>query len=70
MIGKNMGERGPDLADKKFNIVMPLHDTPSERRFAVESIPAALNPNEFVVAVDAPATESLASHIRRISRGG
>ena len=63
-----MGGWGPDLADKKFSIVMPLRDAPSERRFAVESIPAALNPNEFVVVVDAPATESLASHIRRILR--
>ena len=67
-----MGGRGPDLADKKFSIVMPLRDIHTERRFAEESIPAALelDPDEFVVAVDAQATESLTSHIRRIAGGG
>ena len=60
------------MADKRFSVVMPIRDTPAERRFAEESIPAvlALNPDEFVVAVDAPATESLINHSRRISGGG
>lgn len=47
---------------------MPFRDTPREREFAKKSIPSAirLNPDEFVVGVDAPADDSLTDMIREI----
>ena len=56
---------------KKFSIVMPFRDTPRERKFAERSIPSAieLEPDEFVIGVDAPADDSLIQHIRGICDG-
>lgn len=53
---------------RSFSIVMPFRDTPRERQFAKKSIPSAiaLEPNEIVVGVDAPAEESFLNLIRQL----
>lgn len=51
-----------------FSMMVAFRDTPQERRFAERSLPAALSlkPDELVVGVDAPASDSLMSYIRSI----
>lgn len=53
-----------------FSAVVAFRDTPQERRFAELSLPAAvsLKPSELVVGVDAPASDSLVSHIRSLCK--
>ena len=53
---------------KKFSIVMPFHDTPRERKFALKSIPSVikLNPTEFVIGIDEPAKDDLPAYITGI----
>lgn len=45
---------------KKFSIILPFRDTSLERKFAEKSLPSAiaLNPDEMVIGVDAPADPS------------
>ena len=49
-------------------MMVALRDTPQEREFAELSLPAAmrLKPDELVVGVDAPVSNSLVSHIRNL----
>lgn len=49
---------------------MPFRDTPRERKFAERSIPSAisLNPDEFVIGVDAPADKSLVDLVHNLCR--
>lgn len=53
-----------------FSMLVAFRDTPQERRFAERSLPAAvsLEPDELVVGVDAPASDSLVSYIRSICK--
>lgn len=52
----------------KFSIVMPLRDALRERKFATRSIPSALalNPDEFIVGIDAPASKSFVDYIGKV----
>ena len=63
MIMKKSNQKLP-----KFTIVMPLIDTPRERSFVLKSIPSALalKPNEFIIGVDAPASDSLITYLEDI----
>jgi len=53
----------------KFSIVMPLRDTSRERKFAIRSISSALalNPNEFIIGIDAPASKSFIDYINKVT---
>lgn len=53
-----------------FSAIVAFRDTPLERKFAERSLPAAvsLKPDELVVGVDAPASDSLVSYITSLCR--
>lgn len=55
---------------RKFSIVMPLLDTPRERKFAEKAIPSAikLDPTELIIGVDTPSLpdDSLVQFINEI----
>ena len=53
---------------KKFSFVMCFRDTPSERKFALKSIPAAirLGPTEFVIGIDEPIKDDFQNYIMGI----
>ena len=55
---------------KKFSIVMAFRDTPRERKFAEKSIPSAilLQPDEFLIGVDAPANKEFLNLIRDLCK--
>lgn len=55
--------RSATISGTMFSVVMPMRDTPQERRFAAKSIPAilGLDPTEFIIGVD---SNSLDEHIR------
>lgn len=53
----------------KFSIVIPFKDTPKEREFAYESIPAAiaLKPDELMIGVDSPASTEFLNFIKGVA---
>lgn len=53
-----------------FSMLVAFRDTPQERKFAERSLPAAvsLKPDDLVVGVDAPVSDSLVSHIRSLCK--
>lgn len=55
---------------RKFTILMPFRDTPREREFAKKSIPSAINldPDELIIAVDAPADKSFIAYIEDLCK--